>query len=639
MILIKTVPLLFHSLLRRGFHSFRHLRYARYHIVYNIRITIRADRICCYIDHWSAHIISAQETPLQLAIMNSRSPSVTAIRSRSTSQNLSSFPFHCSAADRPYNDDNNILSATSSPVPLDIVPPSSQLSPPVSKASFFLADVPSSTTAQSNLASFSAAIEKSRSSLPFQLRSLPLNANNKNEERTGSPKSNCGTSSLPMVSSDALPPPNSTPITSNRSNDIDHGNTSTIVNPFSSPPPTPQNASSPSQRSLSLPDTLSSSATILKAVADNEIDDKAFADCLRSCPESTLILDIRPYPAFVKSRINGALNLCVPTTLLKRPFFNLAKLEQTFVSAEDRQRFLRWKSCKRIVVYCSTSRSIRDAASSLHVLKKFISEGFQGQCLVLRGGFNQFAIDHPDWVVEDESVPVDGPNGSSNGQLDQTRINCCTSPSAPFVSGGSKQGGGIMSLPRPTPFAPVIGGCIMPDTHSAFYGTIRQNTELLFGVEKIPLSVPPLMPETVRSSLPAWLSAVSNDNGTAVAERFIKIEVAEQKRMQQALSTDPSSPKVGSKINNGNVNSNDAAMFKSGKVRLAGIEKGAKNRYNNIYPYDHSRVKLRMDSSDLCDYVNANYVQPSRSNKRYIATQAPIPATFNVSWPSAETVY
>lgn len=594
------------------------------------------------------HITS--EPPHQHAIMSSRPPSVTAIRSRSTSQSLSPFPFHCSPADRPFNEGNNFLSAAaaSSPVPLDFVSPSSQLNPSVSKASFFLADVPASTTAQSNLASFSAAIEKSRNTLPFQFRSPPSEINDRSDEPATPPKSTCAASSSPSsTAAGALP--NSTPATTNHSSDTNERNPENDVvknnefrdinvkpagpTPVPSPPPIPQSASPHSQRSLSLPGALSSSASILKAVADNEIDGNLCVDCIRSCAHSTLILDIRPYPAFVQSRIKGALNLCVPTTLLKRPSFDLAKLVQTFVSSEDRERFLRWKSSTKIIVYCSTSRCIRDAASSVHVLQKFMSEKFKGECLVLRGGFSQFVLDHPDWVVENDSAPVDNQYGNSNGQSSSanSKIGSSSSDAKPSINDGKPPCGAI-SIPKKTPFAPVIGGCAMPlaqaTPNSAFYGTIRQNTELPCGVGKIPLSVPPLMPESVRSSLPSWLSAVSNDDGTAAAERFTRIEVAEQKRMQQALSTEASSPKVGPKFDS----SSDTAMLKAGKIRLAGIEKGAKNRYNNIYPYDHSRVKLRSDSSDLCDYVNANYVQPSRSNKRYIATQAPIPATFNVSW-------
>jgi len=64
----------------------------------------------------------------------------------------------------------------------------------------------------------------------------------------------------------------------------------------------------------------------------------------------------------------------------------------------------------------------------------------------------------------------------------------------------------------------------------------------------------------------------------------------------------------------------------------AGMEKGTKNRYNNIWPYDHSRVKIGECNEGDCDYVNASFVQAKGCNKRYIATQGPLPATYEDFW-------
>jgi protein tyrosine phosphatase len=38
------------------------------------------------------------------------------------------------------------------------------------------------------------------------------------------------------------------------------------------------------------------------------------------------------------------------------------------------------------------------------------------------------------------------------------------------------------------------------------------------------------------------------------------------------------------------------------------------------------------DLSPVDDYVNASYVQPLGTRKRYIATQGPLPATFVDFW-------
>jgi tyrosine-protein phosphatase 2/3 len=87
----------------------------------------------------------------------------------------------------------------------------------------------------------------------------------------------------------------------------------------------------------------------------------------------------------------------------------------------------------------------------------------------------------------------------------------------------------------------------------------------------------------------------------------------------------------------------------------AGVEKGAKNRYvawaslcsalvsadangctlcryRNIWPFEHARVRLKKSRPEDDDYMNASYVQPLGTRKRYIATQGPLPATFADFW-------
>lgn len=36
-----------------------------------------------------------------------------------------------------------------------------------------------------------------------------------------------------------------------------------------------------------------------------------------------------------------------------------------------------------------------------------------------------------------------------------------------------------------------------------------------------------------------------------------------------------------------------------------------KNRYRNVVPYDHTRIKLKIPTSDVkhTDYINANYLE------------------------------
>jgi hypothetical protein len=327
---------------------------------------------------------------------------------------------------------------------------------------------------------------------------------------------------------------------------------------------------------------------------------------LETAKDDVLLLDLRVSTQYAKSRISDALNLCIPTTLLKRLAYNPSKLAETFKLEEQRQKFERWRNCKYIIVYDGSSSKIKDAAPCVKMLEKFGNEGWTGVSYIIRGGFADFSKKCPKHISH-----------SSNA-----------------TPGGSMlhQSGGGPSLP------PVIGGCPMPITANAanpFFSNIRQNMDLIGGVGQMSLQLPSNMSKQQEHELPQWLKSAANpqNDGKIAADKFLAIEKKEQKRMQEALSDTVvyGTPKFD--------------MVDEKPVKLAGIEKGAKNRYNNIWPFEHSRVKLEGVPSDCCDYFNANYVHSEWSNKRYIATQGPIPATFTVStlpfpyiWHFANTI-
>ena len=60
--------------------------------------------------------------------------------------------------------------------------------------------------------------------------------------------------------------------------------------------------------------------------------------------------------------------------------------------------------------------------------------------------------------------------------------------------------------------------------------------------------------------------------------------------------------------------------------------KSSWGRYRNIWPFEHARVRLRKNKPEDDDYMNASYVQPLGTAKRYIATQGPLPTTFVDFW-------
>lgn len=308
--------------------------------------------------------------------------------------------------------------------------------------------------------------------------------------------------------------------------------------------------------------------------------------------EKLLVLDLRVSPQFGLSRVRGALNLCIPTTLLKRATFNLQKLQQTFSADRDQERFANWRDVNHIVVYDAASSDQRDAVSGMNMIKKFTNEGYIGPASILRGGFNAFAAEFPDLV-----------DRSSGG------------PSPGLSLGHASVSGGLRAnLP------PVIGGVLLPNANnspSPFFNNIRQNQDLVDGVGQMDVGIPLGL---AQSSLPRWLreAAASSDRGKKVSDRFLHIERTEQARMREAYSVIQPAD-----VNNGSDGGNI-------KVQLSGIEKGGKNRYKDILPFEHARVKLLGRRQGACDYVNASHLQSTRSHKRYIASQGPLPATFEV---------
>ncbi|XP_030223102.1 receptor-type tyrosine-protein phosphatase eta isoform X3 [Gadus morhua] len=62
------------------------------------------------------------------------------------------------------------------------------------------------------------------------------------------------------------------------------------------------------------------------------------------------------------------------------------------------------------------------------------------------------------------------------------------------------------------------------------------------------------------------------------------------------------------------------------------LENKTKNRYNNVLPYDSSRVKLSIQGTQFDDYINASYMPGYNSKKEYIGAQGPLPGTVNEFW-------
>ncbi|KAI9894754.1 MAG: hypothetical protein M1814_002111 [Vezdaea aestivalis] len=305
-----------------------------------------------------------------------------------------------------------------------------------------------------------------------------------------------------------------------------------------------------------------------------------------------LLLDLRTSSSFAKSRICNSVHVCLSKVLLKRQSYTADKVADGIQDPSQRARFKTWRLTPLTLVYDDRASTIQEAASLTTMLNKFPKTERQGAALILKGGFDDFSRRFPELI--DQSTPEGTGSSAQHLNLDL-----------------SWNG------------AAVATGCLMPSsyqcTNPLFSNLIRQNQDLRDGVGQIPLKFPSKLDNSGRARLPKWLqtAAATPDEGKLVADRFLRIEKAEQQRMEMALSM-----QVTKTPGNGTEN----------VWRIAGMEKGGKNRYNKIWPFEHSRVRLQNVPSGQCDYFNANHIKSPLGKHRYIATQGPLPSTFNDFW-------
>ncbi|KAG9314716.1 hypothetical protein JVU11DRAFT_5525 [Chiua virens] len=371
----------------------------------------------------------------------------------------------------------------------------------------------------------------------------------------------------------------------------------------------------------------------------------ALSSCLAD--PFTLVLDIRPHAAHAAARLHHALSLSVPTTLLKRPLYSLSKLSLMLPSPSSRARFSNWSNASCILVYDSDSLVSPDNSVIAGLLRKFRAEGFVRDLAWVRGGFQavwrearHLTTTEPPPQEEDDQDAT-----SSSGALRTTHL-----PKAAFSLFSTT----AAPAPPPPGSQPFINTPAPSAARAAnpFFDTIRQNVELSHGItERIPLRLPRRVRRRIHDLPFPWLQDIAHrsalrhrsasrhpgldtlesgsessddphtsdpdehdpnvEEGTeALAMQFYRIELAEQRRLRSIMehhskeSQVPSSVKpriaVGADHVQGRVSLPSGAKSVPGTPYptpfpfsiTAGVEKGTKNRYNHIWPFEHARVRL-----------------------------------------------
>lgn len=371
--------------------------------------------------------------------------------------------------------------------------------------------------------------------------------------------------------------------------------------------------------------------------------------------DALFIFDIRPFNEYVQSHVKNAINLCVPLTLLKRKLYGLGSILKS-IDPEQCSQILTGDHLT-VIIYDSDSSRDNIAVPVYQTCMKFHEYGKENgvryQVYYLNGGMK--CLQNVEML--EYGSPTTNPSDNSSEQTlspELTRLSTGyrspTSPAACLNFSG-------FFLPSSTP------------AQQKFLSSIKRNALPKLDLSAISgnnnLTNPPSVDENINNyhydlkipdlrglekKLPIWLrffvsnetqdSSVSSKRVLSILnQKFNKIEKAELVRLKKAISSSNAvhSPNICSP---GNLcPACDQIVYKIPK----GIEYGYKNRYNNVWPFEHSRVKLSQASplstsphcnhDDQDDYFNANRIDfKGISDLEYIATQNPLQATYDDFW-------
>lgn len=403
-------------------------------------------------------------------------------------------------------------------------------------------------------------------------------------------------------------------------------------------------------------------ARIAEMLASNDIDS-------RTNLHSLFVMDIRSFADFVKGNVTGSINVCPPLTLLRRSTFNLTKcvnslptyerliiLNYLHFNTENVALNTQFKDSPGglygmppIFIYDNNNYS----ASLYHMCKKLVDHSCwdaesDPPIYLLDGPFLDLSLKFGDLISKGKSETIDiasleisslvEPTIRSDG--DEIAIRPLdTTLRQKTERAHSTAGIPTFALDTSTPS---VSNFSLPQNlpQSAF--KIRHNEEVLdfdFGTSMdTPISQ---LTKAELDVLPKWLrDAVSNADH--IKDDFNKLEVCEKMRLNNALSLE-SKPEL---------------ITPGGKLEISpiincGLDYGHKNRYKDVFLYDHSRVKLqaenRLDLSLDHDYINASYLEPNLEftnlisellgskeqlvrDLKVIATQGPLEETIGDFW-------
>jgi len=111
-----------------------------------------------------------------------------------------------------------------------------------------------------------------------------------------------------------------------------------------------------------------------------------------------LLLDLRSFLLYNQSHIKGAINVCIPKTLVKRPGFSVKNIETGICKKTDKDTFKQHKRDAVVVLYEQNGHE-RDPNGLLEkCFESLVREGLCHQIFWLEGGFAKMQRDYPEWI-------------------------------------------------------------------------------------------------------------------------------------------------------------------------------------------------------------------------------------------------
>ncbi|KAJ1656252.1 phosphotyrosine-specific ptp2-like protein [Dispira simplex] len=343
-----------------------------------------------------------------------------------------------------------------------------------------------------------------------------------------------------------------------------------------------------------------------------------------------LLLDIRIPSQFTQSHIADAVNLSVPSTLLKRAGYTVDRVASMLSHPEDQRKLLAWATYTHVVIMDHNSHTLTEQSVITNLCQKFTDPASTVHIGWLRGGFEAFRARFPATCVSSHPESSARIPNSGSAVKNQPYRSAEQQPLDQLLNSVKRSNNNVLG-----PLTCPVSVNEDPMRNPFFLSFCHNNEPPIWtnsdqarnvGVRLAPhrrrrVTHKPVDVLEVRR-MPLYLHHASDpvQSSAYIRQQFEQLQARENARLASVLA------------NAQHHGPSTAPSFSQA------IERHDKNRYYNILPFDHNRVPLHCrdpySDKDLLatQYINASFLHCAYSSRRYIATQGPLPGTIDDFW-------